>query len=353
MRATLDSPLPAPLRMQLTLVVPGLLDLAETEPARADAEGTALAGLLASSPPPAAHDGAIGIVCAALGIAKQRDWPVGPLLASAANLDPGDAYWLLAEPVSLLVGQLDVRLGAVVDDLSADEAAALLATLNLHFAGDGLRFLAVTPARWLIAANSVQQLVTHPTADALGAPISPFLPDGPDAPRWRRWQSEMQMLLFAHPVASERERQGRAAVNGVWLSGGGVRTGAQAAPHIASLCADSPLPRDLARACGVEVAAAPQSLEAWIGDGPKSPSLVWLPAIGANDRESALAALGRDWADPLSAALAARTALEVRVAISGRGRALSFTPRRPSLAARWRARLAPATLSTQLAAAGR
>lgn len=339
--------------MQLTLVVPGLLDLAETEPERADAEGVALARLLATSPPPATQDGAIGVVCAALGVAKQRDWPVAPLLAVAANLDPGDAYWLLAEPVTLLVGQLDVRLGGVVDDLSADEAAALVATLNSHFAGDGLRFIAPTPARWLIAATDVQQLVTRPADDAVGAPIFPFLPDGPDAARWRRWQSEMQMLLFAHPVADERERKGRAAVNGIWLSGGGVLTGAQAAPNIASLCADSPLPRDLARACGVEVAAAPQSFEAWIGDGPKSPSLVWLPAIGADESGATLAAFGRDWAGPLSAALAARTALEVHVATSGRGRALSFTPRRPSLAARWRARLAPATLSTQLAAAGR
>ncbi len=338
--------------MQLTLVVPGLLDLAETEPDRADAEGAALARLLATSPPPAAHDGAIGVACAALGVAKQRDWPVAPLLAVAANLDPGHAYWLLAEPVTLLVGQLDVRLGAVVDDLSADEAAALVATLNSHFAGDGLRFIALTPARWLIAATAVQQLVTHPADDAVGAPIFPFLPGGPDAARWRRWQSEMQMLLFAHRVADERERKGRAAVNGVWLSGGGVRTGAQPAPNIASLCADSPLPRDLARACGVEVAAAPPSLKAWIGNGAKSPSLVWLPAIGAKDSGSPLAALGRDWADPLSAALAAGMALEVHVAISGRGRALSFTPRRPSLAARWRARLAPAALSTQLAAAG-
>jgi hypothetical protein len=198
--------LPAFLRKQLTLVVPGLLDLAETDPARTDADGAALARLLATSPPPAEHDGAIGIACAALGIAKQRDWPVAPLLAIAANLDPGDAYWLLAEPVSLLVGQLDVQLDAVVDDLSVDEAAALLATLNSHFAGDGLRFVAVTPARWLIAAASVQRLVTHPANDAIGAPIFRFLPDGPDAARWRRWQSEMQMLLFAHPVASERER---------------------------------------------------------------------------------------------------------------------------------------------------
>jgi hypothetical protein len=80
---------------------------------------------------------------------------------------------------------------------------------------------------------------------------------------------------------------------------------------------------------------------------------VWLQAIDASDPQSALAALGRDWADPICAALAARASLEVRVAISGRGRALSFAPRRRSLAARWRARLAPATLSTQLAAAGR
>jgi len=334
--------------MQLTLVVPRLLDLVETEPARADIEGAAVARLLATSPPPTSHDGAIGIACIALGIVKQRDWPMAPLLAAAANLDPGDAYWLLAEPVNLLVGQLDVRLGGIVNDLSAAEAEALVASLNAHFAADGLRFVAASPVRWLVSAASVQQLVTHPASDAVGAPIFPFLPDGPDAPRWRRWQSEMQMLLFAHPVAGERERQGRAAVNGVWLSGGGVRAGAQAAPNLASLYADSPLLGDLARARGVAVAAAPRSLESWLPTGPESPSLVWLPAMGANDRSSGLPALGRDWAVPLSAALAARTALEVRVAISGRGRALSFAPRRTSLAARWRARLAPATLSAQL-----
>ena len=339
--------------MQLTLVVPGLLDLAETAPAHADIEGAAVARLLATSPPPTSHDGAIGIACAALGMVKQRDWPMAPLLAAAAKLDPGDAYWLLAEPVNLLVGQLDVQLGAIVDDLSTAEAQALVATMNAHFAGDGLRFVAATPARWLIAAERAQQLVTHPASDAIGAPIFPFLPDGPDAPRWRRWQSEMQMLLFAHPVAVERERQGRAAVNGVWLSGGGVRASAQAAPKLASLFADSPLLGDLARACGVTVAAAPRSLESWLAAGSESPSLVWLPAIGGSDRASALAALERDWVAPLSAALARSTGLDVRIVISGRGRALSFTPRRPSLAARWRARIAPPTLSAQLAAAGR
>lgn len=339
--------------MQLTLVVPGLLDLAETHPAPADAEGAALARLLASAPRPALRDGAIGVACAALGIAKQRDWPVAPLLAVAAGLDPGDAYWLLAEPVTLLVGQRDVQLAAVVDDLSPDEATALLATLNSHFSGDGLRFIAAAPARWLVAATGGQQLTTHPAEDALGAPIFPYLPAGPDAARWRRWQSEMQMLLFAHPVAAEREQQGRAPINGIWLSGGGVGAPTKAT-RIASLYADAALPRDLARACGCEVATAPPSLREWrAGSGSKARSLVWLQSIRANDGEGALASLGRDWAEPLCAALDADAGLELSVVLAGRGRALSFEPRRRSLIARWRDRLAPAALSTVLAASGR
>lgn len=337
--------------MQLTLVVPGLLDLAEAEPARADADGAALARLLATGTPPSVHDSTIEVACAALGIARQSDWPVAPILATAANLDPGEAYWLLAEPVTLVVGQTDVRLAAVVSDLSADEAAAVLATLNSHFADDGLRFVAIDPARWLITVASAQQLLTHPADEALGAPISPFLPDGPDAARWRRWQSEMQMLLFAHPVTSERAQQGRAPINGVWLSGGGVRATAGSKARIASLYADAPLPRDLARAGGLEVASAPPSFGEWIERGPKSPSLIWLKAIGVNDGPAALAALGRDWADPLCAALDAHSTLELSVAISGRGRALSFTPRHRSLVARWRNRLTRVPLSTLLAPA--
>ncbi len=337
--------------MQLTLVVPGLLDFAEAEPLRADAEGAPLARLLARGTRTAALGGAPGILCTALGVARQLDWPIAPLLAVASNLDLGEAYWLLAEPVTLLVGQLDVRLAAVAGDLAADESQALLATLNAHFEGDGLRFIAVAPARWLIAADSPQQLTTHPADDALGAPISPFLPAGPDAARWRRWQSEMQMLLFAHPVGALREQRGSAPINGIWLSGGGRRA-AQAMPRIASLYADAPLPRDLARAREVAVAAVPQSLRDWIAAEPRLPSLVWLPAVGANDKASPLPALGRDWADPLLAALDTDASLELSVVLSGRGRAWSYGFGRASLAARWRGRFARPPLSKLIATGG-
>jgi hypothetical protein len=335
--------------MQLTLVVPGLLDFAEAEPLRVDAEGASWARLLAGAKPAKTDGGTLGLLCAALGIARQRDWPVAPVLAAASNLDPGDDYWLLAEPVVLQVGQLDVRLAALVDDLTADESAALLAMLNAHFASDGLRFIAIGPARWLIAVAKVQQLVTHPADDALGAPIAAFLPEGPDAARWRRWQSEIQMLLFAHPVSAEREQRGRAPINGVWVSGGGVLADAQAMPRIASLYTDAPLPRDLARARGVAIAPAPRSFRDWGASDPKSPSLVWLSAGASRDDTPYLAALGRDWADPLRADLDATARLELAVVLSGRGRARSYALRRPSLAARWRRRFAQPALSKLLA----
>src|SRR5689334_22334607 len=119
--------------MQLTLVVPGLLDFASAEPSRVDADGAALARLLPRNSPSEAEGGTVGLLCAMLGIARQRDWPVAPWLAAASGLDPGDSYWLLAEPVTLQVGQIDVQLVGVVDDLTDEESAALLRMLNAHF----------------------------------------------------------------------------------------------------------------------------------------------------------------------------------------------------------------------------
>jgi hypothetical protein len=158
----------------------------------------------------------------------------------------------------------------------------------------------------------------------------------------------MQMLLFAHPVTAQREREGRTPVNAIWLSGGGVRAVGQTMPRIALLHADAALPRDLARALDVIVAPVPSSYPAWLEAGPKSPSMIWLDAIAVNDGSVALAGLDRDWAEPLRAAIDARKIDDVTIVISGHGRAWSFAPRRPGLIGRWRARLAPARLSTLL-----
>ena len=111
--------------MQLTLVVPDLLDWSPAALAAAGARAPALTRVLAGADGPTLeHDGPTAVVCTELGIAKQRDWPMAPWLARAAGLDPGAGYWLCAEPTNLLPDRDELRLTAMVRDLSPGEAGA-------------------------------------------------------------------------------------------------------------------------------------------------------------------------------------------------------------------------------------
>ncbi len=225
----------APYLMQLTLVVSGLLDLPAAVLSGIDAGAPALTRLLAAAGAPMIErEGGVALTCAALGIAKQHDWPVAPYLALASGLDAATPYWLCAEPATFEVGRGDVRMAGTVSDLQRSEATSLLSTLNAHFAADGLRFDAPDPAHWLIGARSAQSLTTLSPDRAIGRPLLGHLPEGADAERWRSWQNEIQMLLFEHPVNVDREAAGRAVVNSVWLWGGGTRVATTTQPRIAS-----------------------------------------------------------------------------------------------------------------------
>jgi hypothetical protein len=148
---------------------------------------------------------------------------LAPLAALGAGFDPGTTYVLRADPVSLVAGRNDVALAARIDDLGSEEAESLLAALDAHFHGDGLRFIAPRPDAWFVTVDAEPRLATTPLAMVRGA-IYPFLPAGDDAPQWRRWMSEMQMLLHEHPVNRARERRGQLAVTGIWISDGGRAT---------------------------------------------------------------------------------------------------------------------------------
>src|SRR5580704_8745667 len=113
--------------MQLTLVLPNLLDAPPA--ALAAVNAPALARLLSSAAAAVFEpDGPLAIACASVGIAKQNDWPVAPWLARAAGIDPGGRYWLCAEPVTLELGRVEVRLAGVVSDLDAADGIALLSS---------------------------------------------------------------------------------------------------------------------------------------------------------------------------------------------------------------------------------
>ena len=335
--------------MQLTLVLPNLLD---TPPAALAAVNVpALTRLLSSAAAPVFEPGGpLAIACAGVGIAKQNDWPVAPWLARAAGIDPGSRYWLCAEPVTLEVGRDDVRLAGVVGDLDAAEATALLSSLRAQFASDGIEFLERGSGRWWVTVAEPQQLETSPPDAAIGKPLIAHLPRGGDAARWRRWQSEMQMLLFEHPVNQSRERGGLLPVNYVWMWGGGTLRAADSAAPVAAMFTQAPWLRDLARAVGADSMAVPGSFTAFRAAPPAAAALVWLDALNAPDLQEQLIAFDADWAAPLERALD-KNELDLRLVIAGSATALSFTPRASGAMQRLRRRWSPPpSLSALLAA---
>lgn len=339
--------------MQLTLVISGLLDLPAPALAAIDAGAPALTHLLAAAGSPAVIDeGGVAIACAALGITKQRDWPVAASLARAAGIDTTAPYWLCAEPATFEVGRGDVRVAGMVRDLHATEAAALLATLNAHFAANDLRFHAPEPAHWLIGCGAGQVLTTHPPERVIGKPLLGHLPEGADGERWRSWQNEIQMLLFEHPVNSAREAAGREVVNSIWFWGGGTPAPPSAHARIASLYADAWMPRELARATGVSCRSVPASLDVLRDKSEQSPALVWLeppPATESAQLANWLGELDRDWATPARGAFHNGTIKGLDIVGLGRSRAARFTAKRLSLARRLHAWRSAPRLSALLA----
>jgi hypothetical protein len=333
--------------MQLILFVSGLLDVPAPTLTSADAAAPALTRLLAAGAAAGGGVGTIAALCDALGIARQDDEPVAAWLAHGAGLDAGDDhYWLCADPVSMSLGEA-AELGAPLDDLSADDAAMLVASLNTHFAADGLEWHAYAPQRWLVKVSARQRILTTSPEATVDQPMSASLPRGDDSVRWRRWASEMQMLLHDHPVNVRRETQGRRPVNAVWVWGGGTLEPVPSAP-VASVYADDALVAALARSRGASVAPLPPNLDVLRDRAPPSPALVWLHAFPTSDLPARLAELEVQWFAPARGAFHNATLAGLEIVLSGRRRSARVTARRLSLARRLRTWAAAPRLSRLL-----
>ncbi len=277
---------------RLLLIVPGLLGPVSDPDALAALipELPALGRLLGRAD--LERDGTAGgeaAVCAAFGL-EGPPWPVAA--ATRAGEDDGvdvqtaGRWWLRADPVHLRIGSSNARLFAgYALKLQADEAEPLLATLNAHFAADGLQFEAPAPDRWYLGLEQAIDLSTHSPAEVAGRNVDPFMPVGADARFWRTRLNEAQMLLHETEINNARERAGALPVNSIWLWGGGWTPRPGWAPeHV--LAADV-LTRGLARL----VAAA----------GGTQPQIDPLPAYAAEWEPTVGTTLAVDWTlrDPL------------------------------------------------------
>lgn len=166
-------------------------------------------------------------LCAAFGVQS-----VAPVRAVADGLEIGEGYWLCADPVNLQLHRAQMMLLPEVV-LSREEAAALCDNLNEHFAGRGLRFHAPHPKRWYAQVDAEPQLTTSPLSRAAWSDAKFHQPQGPDALQWQRIITELQMVLYAHPLNQTREARGELMVSSLWLWGGGPAQSLTANPDVA------------------------------------------------------------------------------------------------------------------------
>jgi hypothetical protein len=138
-----------------------------------------------------------------------------------AGNDPGNAYWLYAAPVHLVLQRDTFSLAEPVPlPMDAAEADALTAALNKHFAADGKRFF-WHENTWFLRLNANPNIQTTAPKVALNRNINACMPTGEGATQWASFTNELQMLLFEHPINIAREAKKLPAINSVWCYGGG------------------------------------------------------------------------------------------------------------------------------------
>jgi hypothetical protein len=176
-------------------------------------------------------------------VQADEDSPADPLdlaLARACGLPgaPGRVAWAAYEtqtmgapcawlaPAHLEAGMNDVRLFDPADlRVSEAQSRALLDACAPLLAEDGMALRYVRPDAWLAQGDALDGLTCWSPRRAAGRSLRPEQLLRADDParqgKWLRLASELQMLLYAHPVNDARERAGLPAINALWIHGAG------------------------------------------------------------------------------------------------------------------------------------
>ncbi|HET9042812.1 MAG TPA: regulator [Burkholderiales bacterium] len=265
-----------------------------------------------------------------------------PYALLADGGDPGEAWWLCAEPCHMRVN-LDhlVPLDATHFDLARAEADALVESLNRHFAAAGLGFVPLRPERWYVRSAEPLDAAAPPLAAARGQRLDS--PAGRGNAPFNALTNEIQMVLHGHAVNEAREDRGAPPINAVWLWGGG-RLQRPPARAFARVRSAGPLAAGLAAASGGAVLPLPDDGVHWLQSAPgEGVELIVLEQLRApasyGDAATwtqRLAALERDWFAPLRAALRAGRIGMVTLHAVGAGGALDVETTRQDLRFFWR-----------------
>jgi hypothetical protein len=149
--------------------------------------------------------------------------PWGAHLAKADGVEVGTAPWGLVTPGHWHVGTDQVSLMNPAD-LALDDTTSrrLFAAVRGLFTSEGFLLRFGAPLRWYASHDSLAALTTASLDRVIGRNVDRWLGHDAAADRMRRLQSEVQMLLYTHPLNDERQARGLLPVNSFWLSGCGA-----------------------------------------------------------------------------------------------------------------------------------
>ena len=268
------------------------------------------------------------------------DMAIAPLTLQADGVQPGDAYWMRADPVGISMQRDQMVLQSDIA-LSGEEAALLCASLNVHFAQDGLQFVAPHPQRWYLQMDKAPAMVTHPLPQVVGTNMHAHLPYGNDALRWHSVFNEIQMLFYEHAVNQSREQRGVTAVSGVWLWGGGKSPAALSQPY-ARVAGDSELAWAFAKAAGIPALMVNETLPTGWSEEGGDMLVVWeglrsaLHSADIGRWRNAVQQFERNFAAPILAALAAGQLGQITLDVLSEGVSRRFVLGRAALWKIWR-----------------
>ena len=136
---------------------------------------------------------------------------------------PGTAAWAFITPCHW-------RLATdhfLMDDpdllqIEEHESKELMGAMAGFFAEDGITLHYASPTCWRAEGEVFRGLPSASLDRVRGRSLDIWMPEGEQGRPLRRLQSEMQMLLYTHPINDAREARGLAPVNAFWVSGTGA-----------------------------------------------------------------------------------------------------------------------------------
>ena len=142
--------------------------------------------------------------------------------AVAQQVSETDLVWVAAFDPIHLKAETDhaIVLGRRFVQPSANECQQLASAMNAFVQQDGLTVWAegnnVYLGAYSTADFAVDSLPLTPLSYALNRNAGAFIQPGQGGGQYQRLQTELQMLLYNHPVNEQRARQGQPEINAFW-----------------------------------------------------------------------------------------------------------------------------------------